>query len=116
MPKDQGILNQPEKKEEKPKEEMKRKENARTKAATKGKIGADQNQHIGGEWKFQKDPQFLKDRVNIWTELYEKQIKIINEFPQDKITVKNKTFQVSQQVQDRTIFFSFFIHSAQQIY
>ena len=29
----------------------------------------------------------MKDRVDIWTELYEKQIKIINEFPQDKIIV-----------------------------
>lgn len=47
----------------------KREDGARTKAATAGTI-ADSDVKIGGDWKFQKQPPFLKERMAIWDELY----------------------------------------------
>jgi len=55
-------------------EEHKRQEGARTKAATSGTVKKDGK--IGGEWKFQKGPQFLKDRLAIWDDLYAKQKEV----------------------------------------
>lgn len=55
-------------------EEHKRQDGARTKAATAGTV-ADKGK-IGGEWKFQKGPQFLKDRLAVWDELYSKQEEV----------------------------------------
>lgn len=55
-------------------EEHKRVDGARTKATTAGTV-ADQGK-IGGDWKFQKDPQFLKDRLAVWDELYAKQTDV----------------------------------------
>ena len=57
-----------------PAEEHKRQEGARTKASTAGQV-ADQGR-IGGEWKFQKAPKFLEDRLKVWDELFEKQTKV----------------------------------------
>lgn len=53
-------------------EDHKRQEGARTKASTAGEIKETKNVKIGGEWKFVKNPEFLKKRVEIWTSLYEK--------------------------------------------
>ena len=53
-------------------EAHKRTEGARTKAATAGKIQDSGVVKIGGDWKFQKNPAFLAERVAIWKELYEK--------------------------------------------
>ena len=58
-------------------EAHKRTDGARTKAATKGQIKETEGVKIGGDWKFQKNPAFLKERVGIWTELYEAQKKVI---------------------------------------
>ena len=55
-------------------EEHKRQDGARTKAATAGTVKDDK--HLGGEWKFSKTPQFLKDRVDIWEELFSAQKKV----------------------------------------
>lgn len=41
-------------------EEHKRQEGARTKASTAGEIKESKNIKIGGEWKFAKNPEFLK--------------------------------------------------------
>lgn len=57
-------------------DQHKRTEGARTKAATKGQIGDSENQKIGGDWKFQKNPAFLKERLAIWTGLYDKQKEV----------------------------------------
>jgi len=54
-------------------EEHKRQEGARTKAATAGTV---QDGKVGGEWHFQKKPQFLADRLVYWNELYEKQTQV----------------------------------------
>jgi hypothetical protein len=56
-------------------EEQKRKDGARTKAATAGTVQGD-NIRIGGEWKFQKNPPFLKERLSVWDSLMEKQTKV----------------------------------------
>ena len=56
-------------------EEHKRQDGARTKAATAGSI-KDSNVKIGGEWKFQKNPAFLKERLAVWDELYAKQTTV----------------------------------------
>ena len=58
-------------------EAHKRTDGARTKAATKGQVGDAANQKIGGEWKFQKNAAFLKERVDMWKELHEIQQKKI---------------------------------------
>ena len=51
-------------------EEHKRTEGARTKAATAGLVKGDS--HLGGEWKFQVNPPFLQERVQVWDELFAK--------------------------------------------
>ena len=50
-----------------------RTENKRTKESTAK--GQDENviQKIGGEWKFQKKPQFITDRSKFFDELYAQQ-------------------------------------------
>jgi hypothetical protein len=54
-------------------EEHKRQDGARTKASTAGTVQG-KNIKIGGEWKFQKNPTFLKERMAIWDKLYEIQV------------------------------------------
>lgn len=54
-------------------EEHKRQEGARTKAVTAGTV---QDGKVGGDWKFQKDPVFLKERLAIWDELHAKQEEV----------------------------------------
>jgi len=56
------------------KEDHSRQEGARTKAATSGAVV--QAGKIGKEWKFQKDPAFLKERLAVWDELYAKQEEV----------------------------------------
>ena len=53
----------------------KRVEGARTKASTAGSVGTVANIKIGGEWKFQKKPAYIKDRMAVWEELYAVQLK-----------------------------------------
>jgi len=54
-------------------EEHKRAEGARTKAATSGQV---EQGKVGGEWKFQKGPGFLKERLAVWDELIAKQVEV----------------------------------------
>ena len=54
-------------------EAHKRTDGARTKAATAGQIKQAEGVKIGGDWKFAKNPAFLKERVDIWNELHEAQ-------------------------------------------
>jgi len=54
------------------KEAPKREVNVRTKAVTMGKHNHDDEVKIGGEWKFSKNPAFLKERVDYWDSLYKK--------------------------------------------
>jgi hypothetical protein len=56
------------------KEEHKRADGARTKAATTGTVV--QQGKVGGEWKFQKQPAFLKERLQIWDDLFAKQVEV----------------------------------------
>ena len=56
-------------------EDHKRQEGARTKAATGGSI-KDTDVKIGGDWKFQKNPSFLKERLAIWESLFTKQTAV----------------------------------------
>lgn len=46
----------------------------RTKAVTAGKV-KQEGVKLGGELQFQKNPQFLDDRVAIWNNFYEIQQK-----------------------------------------
>ena len=55
--------------------EHKRQDGARTKAATAGLV-VGENIRIGGERKFQKKPAFLAERLAVWDQLYEKQVKV----------------------------------------
>lgn len=55
-------------------EEHKRSEGVRTKAATAGTVT--QVGKIGGEWKFQKQPAFLAERIAVWDELNAKQVEV----------------------------------------
>ena len=55
--------------------EHKRQDGARTKAATAVLVVVE-NIRIGGEWKFQKKPAFLAERLAVWDQLYEKQVKV----------------------------------------
>lgn len=55
-------------------EEHKRQDGARTKAVTAGTVKKDGK--IGGEWKFQKGPGFLKERTDIWDELFATQKEV----------------------------------------
>ena len=48
-----------------------RKEGKRTKLATSHKIGSEEVQIIGGEWKFQKKPEFISARNTFWKTLYD---------------------------------------------
>jgi hypothetical protein len=56
-------------------EEHKRTEGARTKASTAGTVA--QQGKIGGEWKFVKNHEFLKQRIGVWDELFAKQTDVI---------------------------------------
>ena len=51
------------------KEDHKRKEGARTKAVTAGKVKKE-GVKLGGVLKFEKNPKFLDDRVTIWEKMY----------------------------------------------
>ena len=51
-------------------EDHKRQEGARTKAATAGQVQDTGDVRIGGEWAFQKQPTFLRDRLAVWDRLY----------------------------------------------
>lgn len=52
----------------------KREDGARTKVATTGTV-KQENVKIGGEWKFQKNPAYIKERQAVWEELYAAQEK-----------------------------------------
>jgi hypothetical protein len=58
-----------------------RKEGARTKGSTAGKAvqGAER---LGMEWKFAKNPVFLKERLACFMELFEEQTAKMAEMPQ----------------------------------
>lgn len=64
-----------------------RKEGKRTKIATSHKVGGEEVQIIGGEWKFQKKPAFLKERNELFTSLLEAQAERYKDLPQESITV-----------------------------
>jgi len=71
-----------------------RKEGARTKAVTTGSAGGVGPQKLGGVHKFSKRPQFLKDRLAFFSELYEHQAKKLEEMPHDPIKVTLKDGKV----------------------
>ena len=47
-------------------------DNKRTKATTKGSVKDEGQVMIGGEWKFNKNPAYLKFRTEVWDELFAK--------------------------------------------
>jgi hypothetical protein len=47
-------------------EEHKRQEGVRTKASTVVLVSDNKNVKIGGDWKFSKNPDYLKKRNDIW--------------------------------------------------
>ena len=53
----------------------KRFKNARTKAATSGHVDESLGK-IGGDWRFFKNPKFLKERISVWDELMAKQQEV----------------------------------------
>jgi len=55
-------------------EDHKRDEGARTKAATAGTVV--KQGKLGGELKFTKNSAFLKERVEVWDEMFAKQTEV----------------------------------------
>jgi hypothetical protein len=51
-------------------EDHKRTDGARTKAVTAGTVKQDGK--LGGVWQFKKNPEFLKERLAVWEELFSK--------------------------------------------
>jgi len=70
---------------EEKKEDHKRQEGARTKAVTYGSVANDGL--IGGEIKFEKNSAFLKDRIEIWDDLFAKQKVVYEGFPRNAIKI-----------------------------
>jgi len=59
-------------------------EGKRTKATTGESV---QDGKLGGEWKFQRNPAFLKDRVQYFDSLLKVQSETYSKLPAQKITV-----------------------------
>ena len=59
-------------------------EGKRTKAATGESV---QDGKLGGDWKFQKNPSFLKDRVDYYDSLLKVQIENYSKLPAQKIKI-----------------------------
>lgn len=61
--------------ESKPEDIHKREEGKRLKEGTGEKIKEDENQKIGVDIKFEKNPKFIEERLKVFQELYDAQQK-----------------------------------------
>ena len=66
----------------------------RTKEATVKGVHEEEQKRLGGDWSFQKRPDFLKRRNEQFTALYEAQVEMYKNLPQQpiKVTCKGKAY------------------------